>query len=202
MKIISATCTISAVGPNQYPETGYPEIAMVGRSNVGKSSLINSLCSRRALARTSGTPGKTQTLNFFAINEQMYLVDLPGYGYAETSKGKHREWGEFITDYLRDRDKLALIVHLIDLRHEPMKNDKKASEWMMRLNVPCVIVGTKADKISRSRRPAHIAAIRKGLMLPSHVRSLIYSSETGEGREELWQYVRSILSGLEWSAKG
>ena len=175
---------------------------MVGRSNVGKSSLINSLCSRRALARTSGTPGKTQTLNFFAINEQMYLVDLPGYGYAETSKGKHREWGEFITDYLRDRDKLALIIHLIDLRHEPMKNDKKASEWMMRLNVPCVVVGTKADKISRSKRPAHIAAIRKGLMLPSHVRSLIYSSETGEGREELWQYVRSILSGLEWSAKG
>jgi GTP-binding protein len=202
MKIISAACTISAVGPNQYPDTGYPEIAMVGRSNVGKSSLINSLCSRRTLARTSGTPWKTQTLNFFAINDQMYLVDLPGYGYAETSKGKHREWGEFITDYLRDRDKLALIIHLIDLRHEPMKNDKKASEWMMRLNVPCVIVGTKADKISRSRRPAHIAAIRKGLMLPSHVRSLIYSSETGEGREELWQFVRSILSGLEWSAKG
>jgi len=197
MKIISAKCTVSAVGPNQYPDTGYPEIVMVGRSNVGKSSLINSLCAQRALARTSGQPGKTQTINYFAINEQMYLVDLPGYGYAETSKGKHRERGEFITNYLRDRNRLALIVHLIDLRHEPMKNDKNASEWLMGLNIPYVVVGTKADKISRGKRPAHIAAIRKGLMLPAHVPSLIYSSETGEGREELWHHVRSVLSGQE-----
>ena len=197
MKIISAKCIISAVGPNQYPNTGYPEIVMVGRSNVGKSSLINSLCAQRALARTSDQPGKTQTINYFAINEQLYLVDLPGYGYAETSKGKRREWGEFITNYLRNRDKLALIVHLIDLRHEPMKNDKNASEWLMGLNIPYVIVGTKADKISRGKRPAHIAAIRKGLMLPAHVPALIYSSETGEGREELWRHVRSILAGQE-----
>ena len=197
MKIISAKCTISAVGPNQYPDTGYPEIVMVGRSNVGKSSLINSLCAQRALAWTSGQPGKTQTINYFAINEQMYLVELPGYGYAETSKGKHRERGEFITNYLRDRNRLALIVHLIDLRHEPMKNDKNASEWLMGLNIPYVVVGTKADKISRGKRPAHIAAIRKGLMLPAHVPSLIYSSETGEGREELWHHVRSVLSGQE-----
>ncbi len=197
MKIISAKCIISAVGPNQYPDTGYPEIAMVGRSNVGKSSLINSLCARHALARTSGQPGKTQTINYFAINEQLYLVDLPGYGYAATSKGKHREWGEFITNYLRDRDRLALIVHLIDLRHEPMKNDKNASAWLMELNIPYVIVGTKADKISRSKRPAHIAVIRKVLMLPAHVPSLIYSSETGEGRDELWRHIRSISSGQE-----
>jgi GTP-binding protein len=197
MKIISAKCTISAVGPNQYPDTGYPEIAMVGRSNVGKSSLINSLCARRALARTSDRPGKTQTINYFAINERMYLVDLPGYGYAATSKGKHSEWGEFITNYLRDGDRLALIVHLIDLRHEPMKNDRNASEWLTGLNIPYVIVGTKADKISRSRRSAHIAAIRKGLALPAHVQSLIYSSETGEGRDELWHYIRSVLAGQE-----
>src|SRR4030043_1417825 len=108
MKIISAKCTISAVGPNQYPDTGYPEIAMVGRSNVGKSSLINSLCTQHALARTSGRPGKTQTINYFAINEQMYLVDLPGYGYVESSKAKPREWGEFITNYLQDRQMIAL----------------------------------------------------------------------------------------------
>jgi GTP-binding protein len=197
MKIISAKCTISAVRPNQYPDIGYPEIAMVGRSNVGKSSLINSLCARRALARTSRQPGKTQTINYFAINEQMYLVDLPGYGYAETSKGKRREWGEFITNYLRDGERLALIVHMIDLRHEPMKNDKNVSEWLMGLNIPYVIVGTKADKISRGKRPAHIAAIRKGLMLPAHVPSLIYSSETGEGRDELWHHVRNVLAGQE-----
>jgi GTP-binding protein len=197
MKIISAKCIISAVGPDQYPDTGYPEIAMLGRSNVGKSSLINSLCAQRALARTSRQPGKTQTINYFAINEQLYLVDLPGYGYAATSKGKHREWGEFITNYLRDRNMLALIVHLIDLRHEPMKNDKNALEWLMKLNIPYVIVGTKADKISRSKRPAHIAVIRKVLMLPAHVPSLIYSSETGEGRNELWQHIRSVLSKQE-----
>lgn len=197
MKIISAKCTISAVGPNQYPDTGYPEIAMVGRSNVGKSSLINSLCARRALARTSSLPGKTQTLNYFAVNERMYLVDLPGYGYAATSKRKHSEWGEFITNYLRDGDRLALIVHLIDLRHEPMKNDRNASEWLIGLNIPYVIVGTKADKISRGRRSAHIAAVRKGLMLPAHVKSLIYSSETGEGRDELWHYIGSVLAGRE-----
>jgi GTP-binding protein len=197
MKVVSAKFIISAVGPAQYPATGYPEIVLVGRSNVGKSSLLNSLCGQRMLARTSGQPGKTQTINFFAINEQMYLVDLPGYGYAEASKDRRGEWGEFITDYLRNRDRLALIVHLIDLRHEPMKNDKGASEWLMGLNIPYLIVGTKADKISRGKRPAHIAAIRKGLKLHAHVPALFHSAETGEGREELWRHVRSVLAGRE-----
>jgi len=194
MKIVSAKCVVSAVSPEQYPDTGYPEFVMVGRSNVGKSSLINSLCARRALARTSVQPGKTQTINYFAINEQFYLVDLPGYGYAAKSKEKQREWGKFITDYLEKCDKIALIVHLIDLRHEPMKNDRNASAWLLKLNRPYVIVGTKADKISRGRRQAHISAIRKGLMLPSHVPALVYSSITGEGRDELWLHIRSVLS--------
>jgi GTP-binding protein len=197
MKIISAKYIISAVGPDQYPDTGYPEIVMVGRSNVGKSSLINSLCSRRALARTSVQPGKTQMINYFAINEQLHLVDLPGYGYAATSKGKRGEWGEFITNYLQQGDRIALIIHLIDLRHEPMKNDRNASAWLMSLNFPFVIVGTKADKISRGRRAAHIATIRKGLKLPPHVPSLVYSSLTGEGRDELWRHIKSVLAGQE-----
>jgi GTP-binding protein len=195
MKITSAKCVISAVGPDQFPDTGYPEIVMVGRSNVGKSSLINSLCSQRGLARTSCQPGKTQTINYFAINEQMYLVDLPGYGYAEASKKKRGEWGRFITDYLQNRDMIVLVVHLIDLRHDPMKNDRNASEWLMSLNLPYIIVGTKADKVSRGRRQAHIAAARKGLKLPDNIPSLIYSSETGEGRDELWRNVRSVLTG-------
>jgi GTP-binding protein len=193
MKIVSAECIISAVGPNQYPATGHPEVAMVGRSNVGKSSLINSLCAQRALARTSGRPGKTQTINYFAVNGRMYLVDLPGYGYAETSKGKRDAWGEFITDYLEERDRLALIVHLVDLRHPPMTNDKNASEWLLGLNVPYVLVATKADKITRGKRAAHIAMIRRGLMLPARIPSLVHSKETGEGREELWSHIRSIL---------
>jgi GTP-binding protein len=197
MKIISAKCTISAVGPHQYPTTGYPEIVMVGRSNVGKSSLINSLCTQHALARTSSQPGKTQTINYFEINEQLYLVDLPGYGYAKASQAKHREWGEFITSYLRNRHMIALIVHLIDLRHEPMENDKNASAWLMGLKTPYIIVGTKADKVRRGNLPAHIATIRKGLMLPAHVPALIYSKETGEGRDELWRHVISVLSGQE-----
>ncbi|MEW6053274.1 MAG: ribosome biogenesis GTP-binding protein YihA/YsxC [Nitrospirota bacterium] len=202
MKILSAKCVISAVRPKQYPSAGYPEIAIVGRSNVGKSSLINSLCARRALARTSSLPGKTQTINFFAINEELYLVDLPGYGYAAKSKGKQREWGKFITGYLQERDSLALVVHLIDLRHEPMRNDIHASEWLRGLDIPYVVVGTKADKISRGRRPAHIAAIRRGLMLPPHVPSLIHSSTTGEGRDELWRHVRSVLYGIQTATAG
>jgi GTP-binding protein len=202
MKIISAQCIISAVGPNQYPKTGYPEIVMAGRSNVGKSSLINSLCARRSLARTSAQPGKTQTINFFEINEQMYLVDLPGYGYASKSKSKRKEWGEFIFNYLKDGDKIAVIIHLIDLRHEPMENDKDASAWLTQRNIPYIIVGTKADKITRGRRQAHLAAIRKGLNLPAHVPALIYSSETGEGRDELWREIRSILAELQGTKKG
>lgn len=193
MKINSAKYIISAVGPKQYPQTGYPEIVLVGRSNVGKSSLINSLCMRRALARTSARPGKTQTINFYEINEQLYLVDLPGYGYAKASKEKRAEWGAFIFEYLRERDKLVLIVHLIDSRHEPMKNDQEVSEWLTALEIPYVIVGTKVDKISRGQRPQHLAAIRKGLKLTSQVPALVYSSETGEGRDELWQYIQDAL---------
>ena len=193
MKITSAKCIISAVGPNQYPNTGHPEIAMVGRSNVGKSSLINSLCAQRALARTSGQPGKTQTINYFAVNDRMYLVDLPGYGYSEASKDKRSAWGDFVTDYLRERDRLALILHLVDLRHTPMTNDKNASEWLLGLNISYIVVATKADKVSRGKRPAHVAMIRKGLVLPAYIPSLVYSKETGEGREELWRHVRSIL---------
>lgn len=202
MKIISAKCAISAVGPKQYPKTGYPEIVMAGRSNVGKSSLINSLCARRALARTSAQPGKTQTLNFFEVNHQLYLVDLPGYGYAATSKAQQKAWSEFILHYLQNGDKLALILHLIDLRHEPMQNDKEASLWLTRRDIPYIIVGTKADKVSRGRRQAHIAAIRKGLNLPSEVPALVYSSETGEGRDELWRQIRSVLAGKREPDKG
>ena len=201
MKIVSAKCIVSAVGPKQYPHTGYPEIVLAGRSNVGKSSLINSLCSRKALARTSSTPGKTQTINFFDINEKLYLVDLPGYGYAAASHAQRREWGEFIFNYLRERKELAVVVHLIDLRHEPMKNDKEAAQWLTELNIPYIVVGTKADKIPRSKRASHLAAIRKGLNLSSQVPAVAYSSETGEGRDELWRHIRGVLAAQKDSTE-
>jgi GTP-binding protein len=193
MKIVSAVCVASAVGPKQYPAKALPEVAFVGRSNVGKSSLINSMCSRRGLARTSGQPGKTQTINFFEINERLYFVDLPGYGYAETSRDKRREWGGFITDYLSKSERLVLVIQLIDMRHAPMKNDIEASKWLSGLGVPYIIVATKADKIARGRHAAHLAAIRKGLGLAPGAGSLVYSSESGEGRDALWRNIMDVL---------
>jgi GTP-binding protein len=193
MIIKSAKYIISAVGPKQYPETGFPEVVFVGRSNVGKSSLINSLVTRRALARTSTRPGKTQTINFYELNEQFYFVDVPGYGYAQVSRTLRQEWGVFISRYLQERDKLVLIVHLIDIRHEPMKNDQEMSIWLRGLNVPYLAVTTKADKITRGRRNIHLAAIRKGLKLEQDTPVMAYSSETGEGREQLWNYIKTYV---------
>lgn len=193
MKITAAKYIISAVGPKQYPETGYPEIAMAGRSNVGKSSLINSLCGRKALARTSAHPGKTQTLNFYEINGFFHLVDLPGYGYAKVSQTRRQEWSDFISRYLKERDKIIMVLHLIDLRHEPMKNDREMSEWLRQLDIPYVVLCTKTDKISRGRRAAHLTAIRKGLKLDGTVPVIAYSSETGEGREEVWREIGGQL---------
>lgn len=193
MKIISAKYIISAVGPKQYPETGYPEIAMVGRSNVGKSSLINSLCMRRALARISCRPGKTQTLNFYEINELFYLVDLPGYGYAKVSQSQRQEWSTFISRYLQERDKLVLMLHLIDMRHAPMKNDLEMSAWLQQLDIPYAVICTKADKISRGRRASHLAVIRKELKLDGSVPVIAYSSETGEGRDDVWREINERL---------
>lgn len=197
MKITTAKYIISAVGPKQYPETGYPEIAMVGRSNVGKSTLINSLCIRKALARTSGRPGKTQTLNFYEINGCFYLVDLPGYGYAQVSQSQRQEWSAFLSRYLKERDKLVMLLHLIDMRHEPMKNDREMSSWLRQLDLPYTVVCTKADKISRGRRPAHLAAIRKGLQLDGTVPVIAFSSMTGEGREEVWKEIGARLEARE-----
>lgn len=197
MKITAAKYIISAVGPKQYPETGYPEVAMIGRSNVGKSSLINSLCMRKGLARISARPGKTQTLNFYEINGTFYLVDLPGYGYAQVSQSRRQEWGVFITRYLKERNRLTLLVHLIDMRHEPMSNDREMSAWLRNLPLPYMVVCTKADKISRGQRAGHLAAIRKGLNLDGSVPVIAYSSETGEGREEVWKEIVSQLDTVD-----
>jgi GTP-binding protein len=189
MKVNQAEYVISAVGPAQYPEDGLPEIALVGRSNVGKSSLINKMIGRRNLARTSSQPGKTQTLNFYRIESQLYFVDLPGYGYAKVSKTKREEWGRFIEQYLTERERLQLIVQIIDLRHPPTANDIAMYEWMVHNDLPVCIVGTKADKIPKGKWQKHIKIIKENLGMRPQDAIVLFSSELGLGRDELWQVI-------------
>ncbi|WEK55337.1 MAG: ribosome biogenesis GTP-binding protein YihA/YsxC [Candidatus Cohnella colombiensis] len=186
MKIKQSEFVISAVGPSQYPEDGLPEIALAGRSNVGKSSLINKMLLRRNLARTSAQPGKTQTLNYYIINEQLYFVDFPGYGYARVSKTQRQAWGKMIELYLREREPLKLVLQLVDFRHPPSAEDQRMYQWLSHYNIPMCIVATKTDKVSRSQWPKHTKMIRQTLGMPGHVPLVLFSSETGQGREELW----------------
>ncbi|WP_134684798.1 ribosome biogenesis GTP-binding protein YihA/YsxC [Brevibacillus migulae] len=197
MKIKSAEFIISAVGPKQYPEDGLPEIALVGRSNVGKSSLINKMMNRKALARISQKPGKTQTLNYFRVNEMLYFVDFPGYGYAKVAKTLRHQWGKMIEGYLKNRKELKFIVQLIDLRHPPTKDDISMYEWCKELGIPTVIVTTKADKIARGRWQQHLKVIKQDLHLRETDTMILFSSETGQGRDELWKEILRRLGQLD-----
>ncbi len=194
MKVKSSEFVTSAVKPEQYPDTALPEIAFVGRSNVGKSSLLNCLINRKQLALTSGKPGKTRLVNFFIINQAFYFVDLPGYGYARVSQEMKSSWGEFVEGYLRDRDALKLIVFLVDVRHPPSADDLAMYRWLIHFNRPTVIVATKADKVSRMHRPKHIKQIRDSLGLGTEGPVLLFSVKTGEGKEELWRRIEQYLN--------
>ncbi|MDB4868667.1 MAG: YihA family ribosome biosis GTP-binding protein [Cohnella sp.] len=189
MKIKQSEFVISAAGESQFPEDGLPEVALAGRSNVGKSSLLNRLLLRRNLARTSSQPGKTQTLNYYRINEVLYFVDFPGYGYAKVSKTQREAWGKLAERYLRDRKQLKLVLQLVDLRHPPSAEDRSMFEWLFHYGIPMCVVATKADKISRNQMPKHAKVVRQTLGMPGHVPLLIFSSETGQGREELWSLI-------------
>jgi GTP-binding protein len=189
MKIKQSEFVISAVGPSQYPEDGIPEVALAGRSNVGKSSLINKMLLRRNLARTSQQPGKTQTLNYYKINGELYFVDFPGYGYAKVSKSEREAWGKMIERYLRGREPLKLVLQLVDLRHPPSAEDQRMYEWLSHYEIPMTVVATKADKVSRSQWPKHAKVIRQTLGMPGQVPLLLFSSETGQGRDELWSLI-------------
>src|SRR5690606_12455586 len=156
MKIKQTEFVISAVRPNQYPDDGLPEIGLAGRSNVGKSSLINRMIERKNLARTSSQPGKTQQLNYYRINGSLYFVDFPGYGYAKVSKAQRAKWGQLIESYLRGRDQLKLQLLVVDLRHPPTEDDRLMYDWLRHYGIPTCVVATKADKISRSRREQHL----------------------------------------------
>lgn len=189
MKIKSSEFIISAVGPKQYPVDGLPEIALAGRSNVGKSSLINRMLLRRNLARTSSQPGKTQQLNYYKINDEMYFVDVPGYGYAKVSKSEREAWGRMIENYLRQREELRLVIQLIDLRHPPTALDISMYEWLSHYGIPLCVVGTKADKLSRNQVAKHGRIMRETLGMPKGAPLVLFSSETGEGRDDLWRII-------------
>lgn len=165
------------------PDTQLPEVALVGRSNVGKSSLINKLANRRKLAITSSTPGKTRTINFYLLNNEWFLVDLPGYGYARVSRDEQRRWRYMLEGYLLGRSQLRGVIHVVDIRHEPGENDKLMAGWLSHYRIPSIVVATKADKVSRGRRPQHLARVREGLNLREPV--ICFSAVTGEGLKEL-----------------
>lgn len=195
MIIRKADLDAVAVLKSQYPDKGYPEVAFAGRSNVGKSSLINSMVNRKALARISGTPGKTRTINFYSINDELYLVDLPGYGYARVSKEEKNKWGEMIEGYLTEREPLKLVILLVDIRHEPTQDDKLMFQWMKATGSKTVVVATKADKLSKNQMFKSIALIKKSLQLEKEDIFLPYSSETRAGREELWDIIEGACLG-------
>ena len=189
MKIRSSEIVVSAIRKEQYPAEGLPEIALVGRSNVGKSSATNALLNRRNFARTSQTPGKTRTINFYKINNEFYFVDLPGYGYAKVSKSEKDKWGVIIERYLQDRQELCAIFLLVDIRHEPTNDDVMMYEWIKHFGYNCVVIATKADKISRGQYQKHISIIRKKLQLEKDEKVIPLSSSKKTGVEDVWNEI-------------
>ena len=175
------------------PDTQYPEVAFAGKTNVGKSSLINSLMNRKSYARTSSQPGKTQTINFYNINDCMYLVDLPGYGYANASPAVKAKWGKMIEKYLRKSANLKQVFLLVDIRHDPSENDKMMYDWIVDNGFRPVIIATKLDKLKRSQVAKHVKAVRMGLGLREDDILIPFSSETKQGLDELWETVESYV---------
>ncbi|CCJ33886.1 MULTISPECIES: ribosome biogenesis GTP-binding protein YihA/YsxC [Caloramator] len=193
MKIKKAELEKVAVFPYQYPNTGRPEIALAGRSNVGKSSLINTLVNIKSLARTSSSPGKTRTINFFNINDSFYLVDLPGYGYAKVSKEEKKKWGKMIEDYLNGREELKLIALLVDSRHAPTEDDKLMLNFIRHSGKKLVVIATKIDKLSRSELIKNINMLKRELQLTDQDYFIPFSSLKKIGKEELWKVFEENL---------
>ena len=202
--VVKSDYIISAVGKKQYPAEKFPEIVFIGRSNVGKSSLINSLTRRKNLARISQTPGKTQTINFYKVDlkisaeenliyKNFYLVDLPGYGYAKTSKTNRKVWAKFIEDFLLNSREIKFVCQLIDLRHEPQLSDKKMFAWLVEKNLPVLIVATKSDKLSKAEQKKNLTVIKNDLGVEENS-VLPYSSKTNEGRENLLEVIANSLT--------
>ena len=179
---------------SKIPDNTLPEIAFAGKSNVGKSSLINALMNRKSLARTSSSPGKTQTINFYNINSEMYLVDLPGYGYAKVSETEKAKWGKMIENYLHTSKQLRAVFLLIDIRHEPGKNDKTMYDWIVYQGYQPIIIATKLDKLKRSQVQKAIKVVRTGLGLKGSDIVIPFSAETKQGREEIYALMDEIIA--------
>ncbi len=194
---LETVCGITSV----LPDNDLPEIAFAGKSNVGKSSLINALMNRKALARTSATPGKTQTINYYNINSELYLVDLPGYGYAKVSESEKAKWGKMIEKYLNTSKQLGAVFLLIDIRHDPSANDKMMYNWILDQGYNPIIIATKLDKIKRSQVQKQLKAIRVGLNLVPGTVMIPFSAQTKQGRDEIWAYVDEHVLGKEVPGK-
>jgi ribosome biogenesis GTP-binding protein YsxC/EngB len=196
LNINNAKYELTAVNPEQYPSGEIPEVAFAGRSNVGKSSIINTLLNRKGLARVAATPGKTRALNFYNIDDSLHLVDLPGYGYANVSKDMRSSWGTTIETYLNLRLQLKMIILLVDIRHSPSDNDIEMYDWICKRNVPHMVVASKMDKIPRSQINTRLNDIKKVLGIEEGVALIPFSSETKQGRNEIWGRIME-MTGLE-----
>ena len=199
MKITSADFLKSAFTEADWPVGTLPEVAFMGRSNVGKSSLINSLLGVRGLARTSSTPGRTQSLNFFLLNGRFYFVDLPGFGYARVPKALKSSWGEMVSSYLAKRQQLVLSIHIVDSRHEPTKLDLQLQEWLEHSAQPRLIVATKSDKLSNNELKESLGRVKR--VFPRD-RVVAYSAKTGRGRNEVWQTIEAAVAEFNTGKAG
>ena len=186
---------ISAVSPKQYPTNGLPEIVLVGKSNVGKSSFINTMINRKKLARTSSEPGKTRQINFYNIDEKFYFVDLPGYGFSKMSKKEQEQVGKFIEEYLFNREQIALIIFLVDIRHNPTENDKLMYDYIIRSGLPCMILANKADKIAITKVENATKNIQKILNPIGDISTFAFSSERKIYSDTIWNKIEEIISG-------
>jgi GTP-binding protein len=201
MKIISAEFIKSAVWPPQYPPATLPEIAFAGRSNVGKSSLINTLVGRKTLAKTSNTPGRTQLINFFTINEKVAFVDLPGYGFAKVSQSIKKDWGDMIEAYLRERQSLALVVFILDIRRDPSEDDLSLRDWLAHYRIPYVYILTKADKLSNNQAVVQKRSIERALAVSAENPPILFSAKTQKGKSEIWQFLDEHLRNIAGSGR-
>lgn len=193
MNVNQAEFIISAVSPSQYPQDNLPEIALAGRSNVGKSSFINALINRKNLARTSSKPGKTQTLNFYLIEKMFYFVDVPGYGYAKVSKAEKAKWGPMLETYFTQRENLQAAIVVVDGRHAPSKEDKQMYDFLKYYEIPTIVVATKMDKIPRGKWNKQEAMVKKSLNFQKGDDFLLFSSETKEGKEKAWSLIEEFV---------